>query len=395
MTYHRETRAARLTAPGPGRPLAVPLYQTANFVFDGPDEVAEAMSGPGSFSYTGHSNPTSRALEDAMADLEGGTKALVTASGTGAVNSVLQAVLRQGDHVIAQRELYGGTFSILKNMTDRWGLEVTYITGADPAEVTEALRPTTKLLYLETIANPTGHVPDIPALAAQAKRNGVITAVDNTFATPLLCRPIEHGADVVLHSATKYLGGHHDVVGGIAVFADESLYQETWRHSVRLGVTADPFAAWLILRGLKTLPLRVARQCESALLLAERMSEHPAVSTVYHPGLPTHPSHSRAKRLLGGFGGTFAAETTDARAFMRALKLILNAPSLGGTESIVMHPATTSHRDMDAEALRQAGVSPNMVRIALGVEHPADLWADVEQALDKLSNVSPALTSRA
>jgi cystathionine beta-lyase/cystathionine gamma-synthase len=371
--------------------VAVPLYQTANFAFDSPEEVAEAMSGPESFSYSGYSNPTTRALEDAMAALEGGVKALVTASGTGAVNSVFQATLRHGDHVIAQRELYGGTFSVLQNMTERWGIEVTYVNGVDPAEVTAAMRPTTRLLFLETIANPTGHVPDIPALAAEAKRNGLITAIDNTFATPLLCRPIEHGADIVLHSATKYLGGHHDVVGGVAVFNDERLYEETWRHSTKLGVIADPFAAWLILRGLKTLPLRVARQCESALMLAERMTSHPAVSTVYHPGLPTHPSHTRAKRLLNGFGGTVAADIADAPAFMSSLKLILNAPSLGGTESTVMHPATTSHRHLDAKALREAGISPDMVRIAVGVEHPADLWADVEQSLDKVARTLPAL----
>lgn len=371
--------------------MAVPLYQTANFAFDGPAEVAEAMSGPESFAYSGYSNPTARALEDAVTALEGGVKALVTASGTGAINSVLQAALRSGDHVIAQRELYGGTFSVLQNMTERWGLEVTYINGVDPAEVTAAMRPTTRLLYLETIANPTGHVPDIPALAAEAKRNGLITAVDNTFATPLLCRPIEHGADIVLHSATKYLGGHHDVVGGVAVFNDERHYEQAWRHSTKLGVIADPFAAWLILRGMKTLPLRVARQCESALMLAERMTEHPAVSTVYHPGLPTHPSHSRAKQLLNGFGGTFAADVTDAQAFMRSLRLILNAPSLGGTETTVMHPATTSHRHLDAKALREAGISPSMVRVAVGVEHPADLWTDVEQALDKVAR-TPAMT---
>jgi methionine-gamma-lyase len=371
--------------------VAVPLYQTANFAFDGPDEVAEAMSGPESFAYSGASNPTTRAFEDAMAGLEGGVKALATASGTGAVNAVLQAMLRHGDHVIAQRELYGGTFSVLTNMAERWGIEVTYVNGVDPAEVTAAVRPTTRLLFLETIANPTGHVPDIPALAAEAKRHGLITAIDNTFATPLLCRPIEHGADIVLHSATKYLGGHHDVVGGVAVFDDERLYEQTWRHATKLGVLPDPFAAWLILRGLKTLPLRVARQCESALMLAERMTAHPAVSTVYHPGLPTHPSHSRAKQLLNGFGGTVAADVADARAFMTGLKLILNAPSLGGTETTIMHPATTSHRHLDPEALREAGISPNMVRIAVGVEHPADLWTDVGQSLDKVAR-TPAMT---
>jgi methionine-gamma-lyase len=383
MTYHRETRAVRLTAPDAGRPVAVPLYQTSNFAFDGPSAVADAMTSPETFAYSGYSNPTVRALEDAMTDLEGGAGSLVTSSGTGAVNSVFQSTLRHGDHVIAQKALYGGTVSVLKDLTERWGVEVTYIDGVDPAEVRDALRPTSKLLYLETIANPIGHVPDLPALATEAKQAGLITAIDNTFATPLLCRPIEHGADIVIHSATKYLGGHNDVVGGVAVFADRDLYLRTWSHAVKLGVVVDPFAAWLILRGMKTLPLRVARQCESAALIAERLSAHPAVSIVHYPGSTQHPSHARAAKLLSAYGGTVAFETRDAEGFMRNLKLVLNAPSLGGTETSVMHPATTSHRTLDEDGLRLAGVSQGLVRIAVGVEHPEDLWADIDQALNK------------
>ncbi|CAM3789638.1 PLP-dependent aspartate aminotransferase family protein [Kibdelosporangium persicum] len=363
--------------------MAVPLYQTANFVFDGPQQVAEAMTTPGQFVYSGYSNPTNRALEEAMAELEGGVNALVTASGTGAINAVLHATLRHGDHVIAQKALYGGTVAVFNDLIERCNVAVTYIEGVDSAEVTAAIRPTTKLLYLETIANPIGHVPDLPALAAEARRHGVVTVVDNTFATPLLCRPIEHGADVVVHSATKYLGGHHDVVGGVAVFANDDLHLRAWQHAVKLGVIADPFAAWLIIRGLKTLPLRLSRQCSTAGLLAERMAAHPAVSAVHFPGLPSHPSHDRATKLLSGYGATFAMEIPFAQRFMGDLALILNAPSLGGTETIVMHPATTSHRHLDAEALQQAGVSQDMVRIAVGVEHPEDLWDDIDQALDR------------
>jgi cystathionine beta-lyase/cystathionine gamma-synthase len=378
MTLHPETRAVRLTAPDPGRPLAVPLYQTANFVFDDPADVGRSMTGPETFAYSGYSNPTARALEDAMVSLEGGTAAFVTGSGTGAVNAVFHSLLRQGDHVIAQRTLYGGTVSILNNLVDRWGIDVTYVDGVSPDELRAAIRPTTRLLHLETIANPIGHVPDMPAMTAVAREAGLVTTVDNTFATPMLCRPIEHGADIVIHSATKYLGGHHDVVGGVAVFADHDHYLAAWQHAIRLGVIVDPFAAWLIVRGLKSLPLRVARACSNAAYLAERLATR---YVVHYPGLPSHPSHERASKLLGAYGGTIAFEAPDAQAFMRKLKLVLNAPSLGGTETIVMHPATTSHRLLNAEQLRAAGVTPELVRIALGIEHPEDIWADVEQAL--------------
>jgi cystathionine beta-lyase/cystathionine gamma-synthase len=364
--------------------MTVPLFQTANFVFDGPEEVAAAMTGPASFAYSGYSNPTVRALEDAMADLEGGAAAIVTGSGTGAVNAVFHATLRHGDHVIAQKALYGGTVSVLQNLTERWGIEVTYIEGVSTDELTAAIRSTTRMLYLETIANPIGHVPDLPALAAVARESGLVTVVDNTFATPLLCRPISFGADVVVHSATKYLGGHHDVVGGVAVFADSERYREVWSHAIKLGVIVDPFAAWLVLRGLKTLALRVDRQCSTAASLATLMADHPAVRAVHYPGLASHPSHARASSLLtGGFGGTVAAEIDGHDVFMRSLQLVLNAPSLGGTETTIMHPATTSHRGLDAEGLRTAGVDVSLVRIAVGIEHPDDLWTDIEQALNK------------
>ncbi|ALG11246.1 trans-sulfuration enzyme family protein [Kibdelosporangium phytohabitans] len=381
---HRETRAAKITAPDPGHPVSVPLYQTANFRFDGLDEVAAAAGSPESFGYTGYTNPTTRALEDAMADLEGGTNALVTSSGSSAVSAVLQTTLRHGDHIIAQKALYGGTVAAFNHLIDSWGVEVTYIDGVDPMEVAEALRPTTKLLYLETIGNPIGHVPDLPGLAAEAKRHGVLTAVDSTFATPLLCRPIEHGADIVIHSASKYLGGHHDVIAGVAVFAGEALYADAWKRAANLGVIVEPFTAWLLIRSLKTLALRVDRQCSTATTLAARLAGHPAVTAVHHPGLPTHPSHARATKLLSDYGATFAVEVTDARKFMGSLKLVMNTLSLGGTDTTVMHPATTSHRHLSADEQRTAGVNGNMVRIAVGVEHPDDLWTDIQQALDSL-----------
>ncbi|WP_308282482.1 trans-sulfuration enzyme family protein [Pseudonocardia nigra] len=369
-----------------GRPVAVPIYQTAIFAFDDPAALAAAMTGPdGAFAYSGYSNPTVRAFEEAIAELEGGAAALATNAGMAAINAVLLATLRQGDHVLAQRALYGGTVGVLTDLAERWGVEVDHVRGDDPEELRAALRPTTRLLYLETIANPTGFVPDLPALTAVAKAAGVTTVVDNTFATPLLCRPLDHGADVVVHSATKYLGGHHDVVGGVAVFADAERHRAAWSQAIRLGAIADPFASWLVLRGMKTLSLRVRRQCATAAVLADWLAAHPAVEAVHHPGLPSHESHPVAARLLDGYGGTLAFDVTggmeEAHAVLRRLRVMLNAGSLGGTETVVMHPATTSHRHMDDAALRAAGIGPNTIRIAVGIEEPDELWADLEQAL--------------
>ncbi|MEU5877758.1 aminotransferase class I/II-fold pyridoxal phosphate-dependent enzyme [Spirillospora sp. NPDC047279] len=391
-TEHPETRVVHpaVTTPAGSRPLGVPIYQSHLFAFDDADEMAAAFDGPdGAFFYNRLGNPTVRAFENAVADLEGGVSAHATASGMGAINAVLMALLKSGDHVIAQSCLYGGTYTLLKDLTERWGVEVTYVSGEDPAEVRDALRPETKVLYLETIANPTTQVADLPALAgALGEGSGVLTVVDNTFATPLLCRPIEHGVDIVVHSATKFLSGHSDIVGGIAVFADAAVHRTVWDHAVELGSTADPFAAWLALRGLATVGLRVARQNETALELARRLSGHPAVRRVDYPGLPEHPQHEAAGRLLGGRGGgvlsfELAGGRAAGRTFVEAVRLVSLAPSLGDVKTLVMHPASTSHRKLDAAALAAAGIGEGTVRLSVGIEHPDDLWADVEQALAK------------
>ncbi|MFI9007825.1 trans-sulfuration enzyme family protein [Actinosynnema sp. NPDC053489] len=380
-----DTRVVHTPAPVPtSTPLSVPLYQTSGFAFDDPDAFADGMTRPdGAFVYTRFGNPTVRALEDAVAALEGGTAALATSSGMGAINAVLLAALGAGDHVIAQRALYGGTLALLRDLAQRWGVEVTYVGGHDPEEVRAALRPRTRVLYLETIANPTGHVSDLPAVSAAAG-DDVLVVVDNTFASPLLCRPVEHGADVVVHSTTKYLGGHSDVTGGVAVFADDARYRETWRHSVELGVTPDPFAAWLTVRGLRTLALRVRRHEENAAVLARRLADHPAVRVVHWPGLDTHPSHAVAARLLGGFGSTFSFDLADAeagRAFVTGLDLVRLAPSLGGTETLVLHPAATSHRQLDDAQLAAAGITGGTIRLSVGIEDADDLWEDIAGAL--------------
>ncbi|GGP14838.1 aminotransferase class I/II-fold pyridoxal phosphate-dependent enzyme [Nonomuraea glycinis] len=386
--YRPETRAVHLPQPiiEGSRPIAVPIYQTSGFVFDDPEVMANAMGSPdGPFVYGRYTNPTVRSLEQAISGLEGGSGAIATGSGMGAVNIVLLGLLKPGDHFIAQQALYGGTAAMINELAGRFGVTVSYVPEDDPAALRAAVRPETRLVYLETIANPMCQVADLPGMFAVARELGLVSVVDNTFATPMLCRPIEHGADIVIHSTTKYLSGHTDVVGGMAVFADDALYKKVWHFAISLGASADPFAAWLTLRGLQTLPLRMERHCANARLLATRLADHPAVAAVHWPGLPTHPSYELAGKLLPDFGGVFAFDLAGGRAagekFMSSVRLALLAPSLGGVETLILQPATTSHRALSAAELAKHGISEGTVRVAVGIEHAEDLWADFEQAL--------------
>jgi cystathionine beta-lyase/cystathionine gamma-synthase len=388
MTMHLETRAIHAPAAAltGSRPVSVPIYQTSVFAFDDAAACARALDDPGAgFAYSRYANPTTSALEAVAASLEGGQAALATSSGMGAINAVLLSSLRPGDHVIAQQCLYGGTFAVFTDLAARHGIDVSYVSGRDAGEVTAAATPRSRLLFLETIANPTIAVSDLPALMAAGHQAGLTCVVDNTFATPVLCRPIEHGADIVIHSATKYLGGHDDVTLGLVISAREQAHRPLWKHAVDLGVAADPFAAWLTLRGLKTLPLRMERHCANAAYLARKLAAHPAVTGVHWPGLPDHPDHDIARRILAGFGGMVAFDLAGGReagmAFVTGLRLAALATSLGGAETLVLHPASTSHRQMDAATLRASGIAEGSVRVSVGLEHPDDLWADFEQAL--------------
>src|SRR6266568_9020123 len=316
MTLHLETRATHIAVPelDGSRPLSVPIYQTSTFAFADPEACARALNDPGAgFAYSRYRNPTSLALEDAIAGMEGGAAALATSSGMGAINAVLLGLLRPGDHVIAQQCLYGGTFSVFTTLAARYGIDVSYVSGRDPAEVTAAASGRSRLLFLETIANPTIAVSDLPALIAAGHQAGLTCVVDNTFATPVLCRPIEHGADIVVHSATKYLGGHDDLTLGLVISARGEVHRPLWKHTVDLGVAADPFAAWLTLRGLKTQALRMERHCANAAHLAGKLAAHPAVTRVHWPGLPGHPDHATARRILSGFGGMLAFDLAGGR----------------------------------------------------------------------------------
>jgi cystathionine beta-lyase/cystathionine gamma-synthase len=383
-----ETRTVHLPHPqlNGSRPISVPIYQTSGFVFDDPAVFADGMGRPdGAFVYGRMSNPTVRSLEEAVAGLEGGVGAVATGSGMGAINSVLLGLLKPGDHLIAQKPLYGGTAGMINDLIERFQIAVSYVSEADPEALRAAVRPETKLVYLETIANPVTQVADLPGMCAVAREAGLISVVDNTFASPILCRPLEHGADIVVHSTTKYLSGHTDVLGGIAVFASDELYRKVWSFAIELGATADPFAAWLTLRGIQTLPLRMERHCFNTRELATRLNDHPAVSAVHWPGLPSHPSYELAAKLLPDFGGVFSFDLAGGRAagerFMGAVRLALLAPSLGGVETLILHPASTSHRMLTAEELVRNGIGEGTIRVAVGIEHVEDLWADFEQAL--------------
>lgn len=367
-------------------PAAIPIYQTSMFRFTDLDVFADAFKRPdGADTYSRLGNPTTRALEDVMAALEGGQAAMATASGMGAISIVLLSLLQTGDHIIAQQDLYGGAMALLRDLAARWGLKVTFVDVDDPAAIAAAMTPTTRMLYLESIANPMGQVCDLPALAGWARQHGLLSVVDNTFATPILCQPLQHGVDVVLHSTTKYINGHSDVVGGIIVVSDPKLYRTIWERGTEIGASADPFAAWLTLRGLATLPLRMERHCSNAGILARRLAAHTQVTAVHWPGLASHPSHARAAAQLAGFGGVFSFDLAGGaeavRSFTKRIELVALAPSLGGLTTTVITPRSSSHSRLTAEELAAAGLGDGTIRVAVGLEDPEDLWADFAQAL--------------
>lgn len=373
-----------------GRPIAVPIYQTTVFAHDDPEVLTDSLDNPrGAFGYSRMGNPTVRALQDAMADLEGAAGAVVTSSGMGAIATALGPLVRAGSHLVVQQSIYGGTTGLLTDWVRRLGVRLTPVPGDDPDALRGALEPDTVAIYLETVSNPVTMVADIAAMTAVARAGGVATVVDNTFATPLLCRPLELGADIVVHSATKYLGGHSDVTAGVLAYADETRFLAGWNHSVVHGVTPDPFGAWLVLRGLQTLPLRIRAAGANAVALAQRLAGHPAVRAVHHPSVPRHPQHELASRQLSGPVAIVAFDLAGGREaadrFLSGLSLIANATSLGGVETLAMHPASTSHRHYTAEDLAAAGIAQGTVRLSVGVEDVEDLWADLSAGLEAAS----------
>ena len=382
----RAIHAGRLPMPAEP-PLAAPIWQTSTFVFDDAEHYAHTLHQPREgYVYTRYENPTTAALEATVANLEGAAEGLATASGMGAIATVLLSLAGAGDHVVAQRDLYGGTHSLLAPTAPPFGIAVDFVDARDPDAGRAARRPPTRAIYAETVANPTLTVADLPALAEIGAAAGVPLVVDNTVASPFLCRPIEHGAAVVVHSATKYLGGHSDVVGGLALFAEPERHDAAWRAMIELGASPDPFAAWLVLRGVKTLPLRMRAHGANARRLAELLDTHPKVARVHWPGLPGHPTAQLAAKLLDGDPGMLSFDLEGGREagrrFIEATRVAKLAASLGSTETLVSHPASTTHRQLSPEALAAAGIGEGMVRVSVGLEDAADLAEDFTRALE-------------
>ncbi|MEM6296348.1 MAG: aminotransferase class I/II-fold pyridoxal phosphate-dependent enzyme [Myxococcota bacterium] len=358
--------------------VSMPIFQTSTF------RSGEAGSYDDLRYLRLNNTPNHHALHAKLAAIEGAEAALVTASGMAAISTALLSVLRPGDHVLAQSTLYGGTFSLLTEDLADLGIELTFFDGRDPQAAKAALRPTTKVLYCETLTNPRVQMAALPELASFAKDHGLISMVDNTFASPVNVRPVELGFDVVLHSATKYLNGHSDIVAG-AIVGRKAFVDVALRKLNLLGACLDPHACFLLHRGLKTLAVRVRQQNATALTLARALEQHSAVSRVDYPGLESHPDHVRARELLRGFGGMLsfevAAGAEAAASLLNAFKLAMSAPSLGGPETLVTRPCDTSHKGMTPEQRMAAGVSDALIRVSVGLEDADDLVADFTRAL--------------
>ncbi len=373
----------------PTRAVSSPIWQTSTFSADSSEHFAEISTAtrPAEF-YTRYGNPTHQQAEATIAALEGGEAALLAASGMGAIFTAMLCDLRAGDHVVAQRHLYAGTTTLIEGWLPRWGIEHTFVSQADAAAFAEAVRPETKLIYVETPTNPLMHITNLRAVAALGRERGITTMVDNTFATPVNQRPLELGIDVCVHSATKYLGGHSDITAGVIVGA-RAFVERAWKFGLVAGAVLGPFDAWLLLRGLRTLGLRVERHNQNALAVARFLETHPRVERVHYPGLASHPQHELARAQMSGFTGMLGVEVRGgfeaAEKFIGALKLGVNAASLGGYGTLVVHPAAMWGGQLSADQRGALGIGDNLVRVSVGLEDEADLLKDFARALDGLA----------
>jgi cystathionine beta-lyase/cystathionine gamma-synthase len=367
-------------------PLATPIYQTSTFEVTDMQEQLRAT--PTDSFYTRYGNPTHTVAENAIAALEGTDAALLFSSGMAAITTSILSLVKAGDHIVAQRDIYGGAIKFLSQWLPKLGIETTFVDTNDIDQHERAIRPNTKLLHVESPTNPSVRVVDLEKIAALARKRGLITTIDSTFATPINCRPAEWGIDLVLHSGTKYFGGHSDLICGIAT-GRRDLIDEIHHTRTTLGCCMDPHAAFLLLRGIKTLAVRVERQNESALQIAEFLNRHPKVKRVHYPMLKEHPDYAIAKKQMKGAGGVLSFEVegsgTDACRVAEALTLFTLAPSLGGVDSLVTIPVLTSHYMIAPDLLKKMGVTEQMIRLSVGVEHVEDLIADLEKGLAVLS----------
>jgi methionine-gamma-lyase len=382
--------------PDPTGSVTVPIYQTSTFAFRSAQHGAELFGGADDgYIYTRLGNPTIHALEECIAELENGYAGIATSSGMGAVSAVYVALLEQGAHMVSTASVYGPSRTLAEKHLSRFGVSATFVDTTDPANVRAALRPNTKLIYVESPSNPAMQVTDIRAMAEIARQHGCLLVVDNTFASPYLQKPLDLGADVVLHSVTKFINGHADIVGGVIVTRTEEMYRRIRPLMIALGSNMDPHQAFMVLRGVKTLAVRIERAQVGALEIARWLESRPEVAWVRYIGLPSHPQHELAKRQMSGFGSMISFELKGGveagRAVMDHVKVATLAVSLGGVESLIEHPASMTHAGMGAADRLEAGISDGLVRYSVGLENVEDLIADLEQAFASIPAAEPAL----
>lgn len=362
--------------------VIVPVYQTSTYE-------QEAIGRHRGYEYSRTGNPTRTALEKALASLEGGKYGLAFASGQAATTAVVN-LMRSGDHVVVGDDLYGGTWRLFERIFKNWGLQTTYVDVDDPDSFEDAVRENTKLIWIETPTNPLLKVIDIARLAEVASRNKLLLAVDNTFASPYFQRPLELGADIVVHSTTKYLAGHSDIVGGAVVTSRKHVYEVLKYYQNAAGGIPGPWDSWLVLRGIKTLAVRMREHESNAIYLARFLQRHPAVESVYYPGLESSPYHEIAREQMSGFGGMISAEIigvlAEVEEFVAGLELFTLAESLGGVESLVCYPAKMTHGTLGAAERERRGIKENLVRLSVGIEDKEDLLEDLASALETIGN---------
>jgi cystathionine gamma-synthase/methionine-gamma-lyase len=389
----RAVHAGEHTPPGDYTPVVNPIYATVGYLYDSTDDLDAIFGGTkAGYVYPRYGSPTLTTFEAAMADLEEGEAAIAFASGMAAVHAaLLGAGVKAGSHVMAALDIYGATYSMANRLFRQLGATASFVDVADLGAVETALaemKPAA--LIVETISNPLLKVADVPALAELARHYQTKLLVDNTFASPYLCRPLAYGVDYVIHSATKFLSGHGDVMAGVVVTSAENR-QKLFELNIIIGGSLGPFEAWLARRGLKTLPLRVRQQCQNALDVARWLADHPKIAQVNYPGLAGHPQHDLARRLFGerGFGGVLSFEIAGADQpavfrFLESIELCLSATTLGDIYSLIMHPATTSHRSLSAVERAQVGIKDSLLRLSVGIEDVNDIIADLERALERV-----------
>ena len=365
--------------------VAPPIWQTTTFSADNAEDFATIAveTTPAEF-YTRYGNPTHKQVEATIAALEGAERALVMGSGMGAIFAAVMSHLDRGDHVVAQRNHYAGTTTLFSEILPRWGVECTIVDQTRTEQFSEALRPNTKLIYVETPTNPLMQITDLQAIAALGKSAGILTICDNTFPSPINQKPLSFGIDATVHSATKYLGGHHDVTAGVVTGSTEFI-EKVWKFAIVSGAALSPFDGWLLLRGLRTVGLRIDRHNRNAIALARFLEDHPSVARVFYPGLESHPQHDLARRQMLGFTGMLSIELNGgfeaAERLISRLQLAVRAASLGGFETLVVHPAAMWGLQLSPEKLAAAGLSESLVRISTGLEDEDDLIHDFAQAL--------------